>query len=258
MDAVRRGLGEKHVLVYMVDPTVGEIMRRNGWDGALAPTEGDFVMVVDTNMGFNKLNPNVETAVEYQVTLGKDDSLTGRVVATYRNDSAEPIDACVQEAVYPPTYQEMMEGCYWNYLRLYVPEGSELLEGPLLTLPEGSLRAREDGTAGVPLATEILPAESGKGVFGVFFVVRPGERREMVFEYKLPSSGVEGGNPRTYRLLVQKQPGTGAVPIRVVVSLPTEAAVVATHPEASDLSQSSVVFETDLREDREFEVTFQR
>lgn len=256
MEAVRRGLGEKHVLVYVIDPTVGEIMRRNGWDGTLATTEGDFLMVVDTNMGFNKVNPNVETAVEYQVTLGEDDSLTGRVAVTYRNHSTETTDSCIQEAVYPPTYQEMMEGCYWNYLRLYVPEGSELVEGPQLTLPEGSLRAREDGTAGVPLATEILPAESGKDVFGVFCVVPPGERREMVFEYKLPSSVVEGGDPRTYRLLVQKQPGTEAVPLRVEVKLPSGSSLVSTQPETSGPSQGSVVFESDLREDRLFEVIF--
>ncbi len=258
MDAVRRGFGEKHVLVYMADPTVGEIMGRNGWDGALRPTDGDFLMVVDTNMGFNKVNANVETAVEYEVVIGEDESLTSRVAITYRNHSSEMADSCVQEAVYPPTYQEMMEGCYWNYLRLYVPKGSELVDGPHLTLPKGSLRAGEDGTAGLPLATELWPTELGKSVYGVFLVVAPGERREMVFEYQPPSSVLEVENSTTYRLLVQKQPGTVAVPLRVEVRLPSGASVVSMQPEASGVTYGSVVFESDLREDREFEVTFRR
>ena len=167
-------------------------------------------------------------------------------------------DPCAQEAVYPPTYEEMMEGCYWNYLRLYVPEGSVLVQGPQLTLPEGSLRAREDGTSGSPLVTEVGQAESGKSVYGVFLVVPPGERREMVFEYQPPSSVLEVENSTTYRLLVQKQPGTVAVPLRVEVRLPPGASVVSTQPEASAVSHGSVVFESDLREDREFEVTFRR
>lgn len=258
MDAVRRGFGEKHVLVYVVDPTVGEIMGRNGWDGALRPTDGDFLMVVDTNMGFNKVNPNVETALEYEVTIEEDESLTSRVAITYRNHSSEMADPCAQEAVYPPTYEEMMEGCYWNYLRLYVPEGSVLVQGPQLTMPEGSLRAREDGTSGSPLVTEVGPAESGRSVYAVFLVVPPGERREMVFEYQPPSSVLEVENSTTYRLLVQKQPGTVAVPLRVEVRLPPGASVVSTQPEASAVSHGSVVFESDLREDREFEVTFRR
>jgi hypothetical protein len=127
-----------------------------------------------------------------------------------------------------------------------------------LTLPEGSLRAREGEMEGALLGTEVGPAESGKGVYGVFFVVAPGERREMVFEYQQPSCVVAGEQSGTYRLLVQKQPGTLAVPLRVEVKLPPGSSVISTAPEASSLDNGGAVFETDLRRDREFEVTFRR
>jgi hypothetical protein len=257
--ALLQGLEEKHILVYVVDPTIGGILREHGWDGAIGDSDGDFLMVVDTNMGFNKVNPNVENSVEYQVSIEDQGGITGRVTVTYRNRSGNGPELCVQEAAYPPTYAEMMEGCYWNYLRIYVPEGSKLVQGPQLTLPEGSLRARQGETGGRPLGTEVGPPESGKGVYGVFFVVAPGERREMVFEYQQPSSVVVvGEQSETYRLLVQKQPGTLAVPLRVEVQLPSGSSVPATTPEASSLANGEVVFETDLRQDREFEVTFRR
>jgi hypothetical protein len=199
----------------------------------------------------------VKTSLEYQVSIEDDESLSSRLVVTYQNHSSGP-ETCVQEAAYPPTYEEMMEGCYWNYLRIYVPEESELTQGPPLTLPEGSLRAREDGTGGAPLDTEVGPPESGKTVYGAFFVVAPGESREMAFEYRLPSPVLGDEDGATYRLLVQKQPGTRAVPLRVEVKLPSGSAVVSTSPEARAVSSGSVVFDSNLSEDREFEVTFHR
>jgi len=254
--ALIKGLEEKHVLVYVVDPTVSEIMSEHAWDGALSQDDGDFLLVVDTNMGFNKVNASVESSVECQVSIEDEGRITSRVAVTYRNHSRSDPDPCVQQAVYPPTYAGMMEGCYWDYLRIYVPEGSELIEGPQLTLPEGSLRARDGEATSVPLTTDAGPAESGKDVYGVFFVVAPGERREMVFAYQQPSSVVAGAQWKTYRLLVQKQAGTLAVPLRVEIELPAGSSVTSTDPEASSLVDGGVVFETDLRQDREFEVTF--
>ncbi len=257
MDFVSRGLGEKHLLVYVADPAVQEILTENGWDGALRSTAGDFLMVVDTNMGFNKVNASVESAVDYEVHIEEDGSLWGQVSVGYRNRSSGQVDQCVQEAAYPPTYREMMEGCYWNYLRVYVPEGARLLRGPEVTLPDGSLRARENGLAGSALPTEVGPSEAGKNVFAAFIVVAPGERRDMVFQYQLPSETLEReGSTTVYRLVVQKQPGTVAVPLRLAVTLPSDAEVLSTSPEASSLINGQAVFETNLLVDREFEVVF--
>jgi hypothetical protein len=256
LGVARRGLEEKHVLIHVNDPVVSQILAANGWDGAVRADVGDFLMVVDTNMGFNKVNPNVENAVEYLVSLDDAEDATGRLSITYHNTSGDGAGECVQESVYPPTYEEMMEGCYWDYLRVYVPEGAELLDGPDLTLPEGSLWAQDNGVAGAPLDTEVA-VETGKNVLASFFVVAPGERREMVYVYRLPESILEQrGSATVYRLLVQKQPGTLAVPLRVEVELPPGSVVVSSSPEPASSTDGRVTFETDLRTDREFEIAF--
>jgi hypothetical protein len=256
-DFISRGFGEKHVLLYVADQTVQQLLAENGWNGALGFTSGDFSMVVDTNMGFNKVNASVESSVDYQVLIKEDSSLWSQVSVVYRNSSSGQLDQCVQEAVYQPTYREMMEGCYWNYLRVYVPEGAQLLQGPEVTLPEGSLRARDSGLGGTALPTEVGPLEAGKNVFATFFVVPPGEQREMIFRYRLPSETLEReGSTTAYRLVVQKQPGTLAVPLRLAVTLPSDAEVLSTSPEGSSLTNGQVLFETDLLVDREFEVVF--
>jgi hypothetical protein len=255
LGVARRCLEEKHVLIQVNDAEVSQILAENGWDGAVRAGVGDFLMVVDSNMGFNKVNPNVENAMEYGVSLDDVGDATARLSIAYHNASGGG-EECVEEAAYPPTYEEMMEGCYWDYLRVYVPEGAELVEGPELTLPEGSLRARDDGVGGTPLDTEV-DLETGKSVFASFFVVAPTERREMVYEYRLPGSVLEQrGSATVYRLLVQKQPGTLAVPLRVEVELPPGSVAVSSSPEATSFTDGQVTFETDLRTDREFEIVF--
>jgi hypothetical protein len=257
MEVLGRGFGEKHILVYLADPMVSKILAENRWDGALRSTSGDFLMVVDTNMGFNKVNPNIENSVDYQVLINEDGSLTGQATVSYWNNSTGTVAQCVQEARYEPTYHEMMEGCYWNYLRVYVPERSQLLQWPELTLPEGSLRARDGDLGGTSLPPEVGPVEAGKNVFATFFVVPPGEEREMVFQYQLASDILEReGSTARYLLLVQKQPGTLAIPLHITVTLPPGSEVLSTQPEASSLTEGEVEFQADLLVDREFEVVF--
>jgi hypothetical protein len=255
--ALQRSLKEKHMLVYIVDPELSARLRESGWDGSLTAYEGDYLMVLDSNMGFNKVNASVQAGVGYWVTIEDEDTALARLSVAYDNVSRVEVEQCVQEAAYPPTYRQMMEGCYWDYLRVYTPEGTRLIQGPELTLPEGSLRARESGAGGTRTPTSVVPSEAGKNVFSSFFVVAPGEYREMVYQYELPSRVLaERESALAYRLLVQKQAGTLALPLRVEVQLPPGSTVLSTSPEASSVADGLVAFSSDLRVDREFEVVF--
>jgi hypothetical protein len=101
------------------------------------------------------------------------------------------------------------------------------------------------------------PVEAGKNVFATFFVVPPGEEREIAFGYELPPDILEReGSSTRYRLLIQKQPGTAAIPLQVTITLPDGCEVVSTQPEVSSSIDGVVVFETNLLVDREFEVVF--
>ncbi|HEM61515.1 MAG TPA: DUF4012 domain-containing protein, partial [Chloroflexi bacterium] len=112
--ALQRCLTEKHILIYMADPELSASVSKSGWDGGIRSTEGDYLMVVDSNMGFNKVNAAVRASVDYRVTLESQKASLGRLSVVYDNPSRVEVQQCVQEAAYPPTYQEMMEGCYWD------------------------------------------------------------------------------------------------------------------------------------------------
>ena len=206
--ALRLALDEKHLLVYISDPQAGRLLRGRNWDGALpdAWSSSDLLLVVDTNVGFNKVDPNIERSIDYQVDLGAEGGPRARLALTYTNRSHREVQVCIQEARYGDSYADMMDRCYWNYLRVYVPAGSQLLAGPGLPLPEGSLLARGSGDQS---HESVSPAETegSWGVWTSFFDLAPGAERTLTFEYQLPSwvlDPMPGGLTR-YRLRVQER-----------------------------------------------------
>jgi hypothetical protein len=218
--AVLKALQTRHLLVGLNDPAIGRGLSVPGWDGALRPTEGDYLMVVDANIGFRKVNPLVQQSVEYRVELDSHarENQTGQqtratLTLRYTNGSQGSAD-CVVEPYLEDSYGQMMHGCYWDYVRVYVPSGSRLL-------------AMQGGDADAQVS-----ADAGKAVFSTLLVVAPGQTRELVLQYELPSSVWDAPRPgggdtlaateegQAYSLLVQKQAGTVAVPYRVATSGP--------------------------------------
>jgi hypothetical protein len=240
----------------MTDPQAAAFLRTRKWDGGLPDwlSASDTLMVVDSNVGFNKVDPNVERAIHYQVDLARETGPQARLTLSYRNHSQQPVEACRQEAWYGETYADMMDGCYWDYLRVYVPAGSQLLAGPDLALPMGSLLARKiDAAIEGPINPALISER--QAVWTAFFDLAPGQERTLIFEYRLPDRVVvrRPDGTMSYHLRVQKQPGTEAVPLRFDVHLPQGAEVLSGMP-AELITEGSV--STDLRTDREFEIVY--
>ncbi len=247
-------LEEKHLLIYMADPEVAELLRARNWDGALvAPPASDALLVVDTNVGFNKVDVNIERSIHYQVDLTTPENPRAQLVLTYQNQSRRVAEACIQEARYGRTYADMTERCYWDYVRVYVPAGSQLVSGPPPALPAGSLLARSGEAYPQPPISPTLQADDWE-VWTVFFALEPLGQQTWTFVYDLPPDVLDyspDGSVR-YRLWVFKQPGTGAAPLEVELVLPANSKVVSASPK--DLP----VISTDLKVDRTFELLFRR
>ncbi len=254
--ALKQALDEKHVLIYVRDFEAARLLHEQEWDGAAeAPLfSSDALIVVDSNVGFDKMDASVERSIHYRVDLTAEEGPRARLTLTYRNLSTKPLETCVQESRYGETYQDMMERCYWDYVRVYVPGDSELLAGPTIPLPEGSLLARFGPEPPSPPLSPTLSVD-GWAVWTAFFALEPGAERELVFEYRLPAwvLDYEPGGLTRYHLDVQKQPGTGAVPFTLEVVLPPGAALLRAEP-ARPSGQPAMV--TDLRIDREFEIVY--
>jgi hypothetical protein len=253
--AAHRALEEKHLLVYLEDQEAAEMVRTLGWDGALARSPGDYLMVVDTNMGFNKVNAVVEERVAYAVDLRDPAQPRATLTVHHRHPVEDWSGPCSQESRYDATYEGMTRRCYYDYVRVYARPGAELLGATPHPVP-GSILLSGERQRGV---VDIAEGELGKAVFATFLVMRPGEQLETTFSYALPEATLEqteGG--WRYRLVVQKQPGTDARPLAATLELPAGARVVSADPPPSERVGGRLVYALALRTDLTLDVTWRR
>ncbi len=245
-------LEEKHLLVYVPDPTLAEVLAEQGWDGAVRPGRGDFLMVVDSNMGYNKASARVEQEAIYEVDL-RQSPPEASLTLTYTHTSTADV-ACRPETRYAASYEGMMERCYWGYARVLAREGSELMEATRIPVPGEMLWSGEDYSGEVTVGTT---DDEGWTSWGVMAVLAPGSVETRDFTWTLPSDvvGWEGQEGR-YRLRAQKQPGKRAHPLTVRVRLPEGSELVHAGPEVRSLQDGWVVFEAVLDRDLAFELRF--
>lgn len=179
VDLLRR----KHILVVLYDEEMQALLDKYNLSGRIVdPVEGDYAYVVQTNLGGDKTNLFVTKEITH--TLAKEKGRWMRtvdIVYTYKPKGGE---------------YAALEKRFQDWMRLYVPLGSELIS------LEGS--QDEAGTG----------EERNKTVFDGFIALGPNETKTMTFKYYLPD-GVVGEN--TYSLYVQKQPGINEEVYNVVV-----------------------------------------
>ncbi|MBN1179650.1 MAG: hypothetical protein JXD18_10580, partial [Anaerolineae bacterium] len=253
--AVLQALEERHLFVYLPDAgPAGDAIHAAGWDGALREGAGDYLMVVDANLGFNKASPYVTEALSYTVDLRD----IGRPQAELIIEHAHTVPAgaivCDHTPRYDLTYEQMMRRCYWDYVRVYAPEGSQLLEATRHPVP-GELLVTGLGRDG---DAEVLSGEVDKTTFATLLVLAPGERVETRFVYDLPPGTVnQEGDVWRYSLTIQKQGGAGEHKVSVTLILPPGAEVISSSPPPSARAGSTLSYELSSRTDVELKVRLQ-
>ena len=256
-EALWVGLKERHILLSLHDPEATALLASLKWDGGLLPASGDYLQVVDANVGFNKVDSMVQRAIDYQVDLRNPNQGEASATVRYLNQSPSQPEPCIQGVEERLTYEEGMVGCYWDYVRFYVPEGSQLLETERAPLPSGSLLYRYGFAPLGDAGPDTGPVEKGKTVFGLFFVVPPGEARDVQLQWQLPKGIVTHDQDGLhYRLTVQKQSGTPPILLRVAVHVPPDAYVVRATPEPAATQVGEVMFELLLTTDQQIEIVF--
>jgi hypothetical protein len=252
-----KSLQERHILVYLHDEEAAALLASQRWDGGMVVESGDYLQVVDANVGFNKVDPNVKRQITYRVDLSDPEHAQAELVVAYRNESRRAVESCLQAIESLPTYKQRMQGCFWNYVRVYVPEGSRLDAAERETVPEGSLLNRYRFAPLGDAGPDTGPVENGKVAHGLFFALAPGEQREVRLAWQLAPGAVEReGDLVRYRLLVQKQSGTPAIPLKLTVVVPPGARVLTSAPEPAEDSGDELSFSLSLATDQQIEITF--
>ena len=259
LNVVRRALDERHLLVYVQYPGLARLLAAHGWDGAVRPGDADFLMAVDTNVGYNKVNANIQEELNYTVDL-RDPGAPMAELAVHHTHRLKTQEDCRQwgdergpglEST--KRYAEWMTRCYYDYLRVLIPGGSRLVDSKTQPVP-GAWMNSGVGDDGAVTQSE---GEAGTATLSTFLVVPFGGERETVFRYRLPAAVLtHDAQGWHYRLKIQKQPGTDAIPLTMTLRLPPGASLLASAPDSTASGDGAFSFALRLDRDQTIDVRF--
>ena len=249
-------LNEHNILLQFDDPQMTSLIGYYGWDGAVRPGKGDFFMAVDTNVGFNKTNAVVDRKISYDVDL-TDLTKPASTLVIFTSNHADSLASCVQwgEGQHPIEQAYPINYCYWNYLRIYVPSGSQLESATPHQVPADWMILGQTIPARIDSIDEGIPNVNG---YGTMLVIPEGQTLDTSYKFTLPISVVsfdQGTNTRTYNLKIQKQPGVITAQTTIRIHLPGNVQVVNVSPHAQ-VDGQNILIVTDLRTDVNITVTF--
>ncbi len=246
-------LNQRQLMMYTIPEAIN--LKELLWDGSLRSNSGDFLMVVDANVGFNKVNSLIKESINYQITLLPNGTGHALVGLNYVNQNTEINIPCSQIIAYDKnvTYERMMQACYYDYLRLIVPRGSQLQYSTPLPTPGNYLIS---GKAADGKAETLKEGLDDWTIFGQFFVVEYGEKLQTRLEYNLPLVVTDVARQKRYSLLLQKQPGTDAMQVTVKLTLPNQARLVSTNMKPIAQDGETIEFDIHLDVDQQLEIVY--
>lgn len=237
VDLVARGLQEKDIQLNFRDNDLQATMIDFGWSGTVKQTSGDYLMVVDTNLGGGKTDGVIDQKVDVDVSWQPDGSQLNKVTITKTHRG-------LKTALFSGANNV-------DYVRLYVPRNSQLITADGFEVPADELFETSD----IPLAVDDdldlhmqnlkkdeatgtdIWEEDGKTVFGNWMQTAPGEVEVVTFTYKVPialfpvvsehdvvaylKTKLNLPESGRYTLLVQKQSGVQTRNTTVQIHLPS-------------------------------------
>ncbi|MEK7665716.1 MAG: DUF4012 domain-containing protein [Patescibacteria group bacterium] len=235
--------------VYVRDPELMKLIDALGWSGRVAMTEGDYLMVIDTNLGGGKTDLVIDEAVQLDVVLNDDGTIDNTVTITREHKG-------LTGALFTGFNNV-------DYIRVYTPRGSTLLsaEGDFAPpadelFEKASLRLNTDKTLELitgdvleeSMSGTQINEEFGKTVFGNWMQTKPGSSSTISYTYRLPFTmeslrernsllgrvkmAVGIPNVERYALFVQKQSGVLNRSVNVRLHLPDDLTAVWASDEA--------------------------
>ncbi len=185
-NTVLSSIAAKDILFYFPDAKQQIAVESFNMAGRIREYPQDYLMVIDTNFSGGKTNIWVKYKADQTIDISGDGTVTKTLVLTYSNPEGGAVKT---EA------GRKLNGLFRDWLRVYVPQGSELIEG----------KGFEVGQA--------TSTDLGKTVFEGFFTLAPLNNKTITLKYKLP---FKVKSP--YKILVQKQGGAKDFPYNTKIN----------------------------------------
>lgn len=180
VNVVSKNVANKNIQLYFNDPNIEDLALRLNAGGEMKQTAGDYLMVVDANLGAFKSDAVVVKSINYEVDLQKDKS-ESKLRLGYRHEGGF----------------DWRTTRYRSYTRVYVPFGSKLESVKsfgMAKLDQDSVISYND-------------TELNKTVFAFFFSLEPGTAGGVDIAYQLDPAMSKYFEDNKYALFAQKQSG---------------------------------------------------
>ncbi len=235
-DLLGTSLFEREAQLFFENNSLQSEVERLAWSGSQKKTTGDYLMVVNTNLGGGKTDMVIDQDVHVAVKIEDDGRIVNTVTIEKKHRGlASDLFANVNNV---------------DYLRLYVPKGATLLSADGFEIPpddlfkESTIPLKEDEDFQLsvtnarrdPLSKTDIWDENGYTVFGNWMQTARGETETVTFTYELPFRFEELAKEstlldvakakiglkdlETYTLFIQKQSGVRNRETTVDLSLP--------------------------------------
>ena len=233
-------LKEKNILFYFNDPDLQSFVENYGWDGKVKKTKGDFLMVINTNIGGGKSDRVVKQIINHQAKIMSDGSIIDKVIITKTHNGTPK-----SELEKIPKEKRGEKSFTWmkniSWMRFYLPKGSKLISAQGFNPPQEkdflliNRNWKDDHSFDNEKFADIngqsktkIYNEDGYTVFANWIQVEPGETVSAEITYQLPfkikKQNYNSESPKTfmrkilnsflpekeyfnYSLFVQKQAG---------------------------------------------------
>lgn len=170
----------KHIIANLNDKGAQKLLEQNNFAGVVKDYDGDYFFLVENNFSSKKANLYIKEKIDKDLKIETDGTLTKVVTITLTN---------------PKPNDSWLNSNYLDYMRFYLPKGSELIKTTL-----------ED----VKTFEEL-----GKTVVAGKILVPTQNSKSLTISYKLPFKLKEG---EEYKLLLQKQPGAADPEINLFIN----------------------------------------
>lgn len=186
LEVVNTGLLQRDIQMYFTDPELQAQAHKFQWSGELKQTSGDYLMIVNSNIGGAKTD-------KFMVQESK------------LNSFIQPDGSIINELTIRRTNNGIPGDVFYglnnvDYIRIYVPEGSELIdasgdfeppEEKFFEQPPQDIPVDDDYTKYVSIdgydsSGVRISNQFGKTVFSGWLQTNLGETSEIKIRYKLP------------------------------------------------------------------------
>ncbi len=217
-----QALDEKHILLYSRNADVEKLVDEAGWSGKVLDTPRDYLSVIHTNLNGYKTDAVVKETIEHTAAVQADGSVLDTVRVTRKHSGGN-------------SQYDWFNKVNTDYLRVYVPQGAELVSasGQTYEFPKSPINydalgfkrdanvQKEEKSTIVDKGGTRISEESGKTVFGNWVYVSPGESVTVEYTYRLPFRvSPQVANPASYSVLFQKQSGSAGSTLHSRLTFP--------------------------------------